>query len=86
MSMYEIGKFMVCKFTVHGMVYCKLLLLTSHWPISKLLHFHTVDSLFFNQPVSYYNFLHHLHVQEKHYLAFITLMELNYGLRNMISM
>ena len=39
----------VYKFIVHQIVYSKLLVLTSHWPISGLLHFCTVDSLFFNQ-------------------------------------
>ena len=39
MSMYEIGKFIVYKFTVHCIVYSKLLLLTS------LQVYSTLDSL-----------------------------------------
>ena len=59
MSMYEIAKFMVYKFTIHCIVYSELLLLTDQsvtyytfftvaQPISELLHF-----------------FHYLHVQEK---------------------
>ena len=65
MSMYElykIGKFMVYKFTVYCLqqivdtyklqVYSilnSLQQITSHWPISELLHLCTVDGLFFNE-------------------------------------
>ena len=48
MSMYEIGKFIVYKFTVHYIVYSKLLLLTS-------LVYSTLDSL--QQIVGTYNFV-----------------------------
>ena len=47
---------MVYKFTVHCIVYSKLLSLKSHCSISELLHFCSVDSLFFNQSESYYMF------------------------------
>ena len=87
--MYEIGKFMVYKFTVYCMVYSKLLLISYRFivqftanccylQVGELLHFFTVA-----QPIS--ELLHVFTVymyKLQHYLAFISLllMELNYGL------
>ena len=61
------------------MSYYTFALLNVFQPIRELLHFLTVDSLFFNQSESYYtfctvvqpisellHFFHCLHVQEKH--------------------
>ena len=60
--MYEIGKFIVYKFTVHCIVYSKLLLLTSLQVYStsdslqQIVHLLHFCSLFFNQSESYYTF------------------------------
>ena len=87
---------MVYLFTVHCIVYSKLLLLTSvqvygtsdslqqivtsnkSLTNQRAITLFTVDSLFVNQS-ELLHFLHCLHVQEKHYLAFIALL-LMYGL------
>jgi len=50
----------VYKFTVHQIVYSKLLLLTSHWPISELLHF--------------FHCLHVQENMLQHYLVIISLL------------
>ena len=71
MSMYEIGKFIVYKFTVHCIVYSQLLLLTSFQVFSTSDSLQqvvgtyksltnqraiTLFALLFSQSVSYYTF------------------------------
>ena len=90
--MYEIGTFTVYKFTVYCIVYSKLLLQVTDQSVSYYTFALLTASLFFNQSesyctfvlllsqsMSYYTFLHYLHVQEKHFcniiiLAFIALL------------